>query len=193
MGWYAMKQLYAADREQWRQWLSLHHATETGMWLVFYKKETAKPTIEYEAAVEEALCFGWIDGIVKKIDDARYARKFTPRREGSGWSALNKKRAARMIRQGKMTQAGLAKIKAARKSGRWDKASRPEISFDVPPELARALSGNRKAKESFDKLAPSYRRHYIAWIAVAKRPETKERRVQESIALLEQGKKLGLK
>jgi len=161
--------------------------------LVFYKKETAKPTIAYDAAVEEALCFGWIDGIVKKIDDARYARKFTPRRNSSGWSALNKKRAAKMIRQGKMTESGLAKINAAKKSGLWDKDPRPEISFDMPPELARALAGNRKVKESFEQLAPSYRRHYIAWIAVAKRPETKKRRIAESITLLEQGKKLGLR
>jgi uncharacterized protein YdeI (YjbR/CyaY-like superfamily) len=188
-----MKQLYATDREQWRHWLSLHHATETGVWLVFYKKETAKPTIAYEAAVEEALCFGWIDGIVKKIDEARYARKFTPRRGSSGWSELNKKRAERMMRQGRMTEAGLAKISAAKKSGLWDKDPRPEISFDVPPELARALVRNKKAKENFDKLAPSHRRHYIAWIAIAKRAETKRRRVKESIALLERGRKLGLR
>jgi uncharacterized protein YdeI (YjbR/CyaY-like superfamily) len=193
MGWYAMKQFYAADHEQWRQWLSLHHGTQAGVWLVFYKKETGKPAIAYEAAVEEALCFGWIDGVVKKIDDARYARKFTPRRNNSGWSELNKKRAARMIRQGRMTETGLAKINAAKESGLWDKDPRPRISFDVPPELAKALARNKKAKESFDKLAPSYRRHYIAWIAVAKKPETKRQRIEESIALLEKGEKLGLK
>jgi uncharacterized protein YdeI (YjbR/CyaY-like superfamily) len=188
-----MKQLYVADRDQWRNWLSVHHTAEAGVWLIFYKKETAKPTIAYEAAVEEALCFGWIDGIIKKIDDARYVRRFTPRREGSGWSELNKKRAEKMIRQGKMTEAGLAKIKAAKKSGRWDKDPRPDISFDIPPELAKALARNKRARESFEELAPSHRRHYIAWIAVAKKPETRERRIAESIALLEQGKKLGLK
>ena len=193
MGCYAMKQLYVADREQWRQWLSLHHAAKAGVWLVFYKKGTAKPTVAYEAAVEEALCFGWIDGVIKKIDDARYARKFTPRREGSAWSALNKKRAERMMRQGRMTEAGLAKISAAKKSGLWDKDPRPRISLDVPPELAKALAGSKKAKKSFDELAPSHRRHYIAWITIAKRPETRERRTTESIALLEKGKKLGLR
>lgn len=188
-----MKQLYVADRDQWRDWLSTHHAMETGIWLVFHKKETRKSTLEYEAAVEEALCFGWIDGVIKKIDDARYARKFTPRRLTSGWSALNKKRAERMIQQGKMTQAGMAKIKAAKKSGLWDKDPRPEISFEVPPELAKALARNKKAKESFERLAPSHRRNYIAWIAVAKKDQTKQRRVAESIALLEKGEKLGLK
>ncbi len=188
-----MKQLYVANRDQWRHWLCRHHATQTGIWLLFYKKQTGRPTIAYEAAVEEALCFGWIDGVIKKIDEARYARKFTPRRAGSGWSALNRKRAERMIRQGRMTEAGLAKINAAKKSGLWDKDPRPAISFDVPPELAKALAGNKKAKESFEKLAPSYRRHYIAWIAVAKRPQTRKRRIAESIALLEKGQKLGLK
>jgi len=188
-----MKQLYITDRDKWRNWLSENHAAEAGIWLVFYKKETSMPTIAYEAAVEEALCFGWIDSIIKKIDAARYARKFTPRSDKSNWSLLNKKRANKMIRQGQMTEVGLAKIKAAKKTGLWEKDARPQISVDVPSEFAEALARNKKAKENFDKLAPTYRKHYIGWIAVAKRPETKKRRITESIALLEQGKKLGLK
>ena len=188
-----MRQLYVADREQWREWLSRNHAAKAGIWLVFYNKQASTPTIAYDAAVEEALCFGWIDSILKKIDDERYARKFTPRSNKSKWSALNKKRANKMIKQGRMTGFGLAKIKAAKKSGLWDKDARPEISLDIPPEFAKAMARNKKAKENFDKLAPSYRRHYIAWIAIAKRPETKKRRIDESIALLEQGQKLGLK
>jgi uncharacterized protein YdeI (YjbR/CyaY-like superfamily) len=92
-----------------------------------------------------------------------------------------------------MTEVGLVKIKAAKKTGLWDKDARPQISLDVPPEFAKALARNKKAKESFDKLAPSYRKYYIGWLTVAKRPETKKRRIAESIALLEQGKKLGLK
>jgi uncharacterized protein YdeI (YjbR/CyaY-like superfamily) len=163
------------------------------VWLVFYNKQASMPTIAYEDAVEEALCFGWIDSILKKIDDARYARKFTPRSDKSKWSALNKKRADKMIKQGRMTDFGLAKITAAKKSGLWDKDARPKISLYIPSEFAKALARNKKAKENFDKLAPTYRRRYIAWIAVAKRPETKKRRIAESIALLEQGQKLGLK
>lgn len=188
-----MKRLYLNSREQWRQWLAQHSDTEAGVWLIFYRKETGKPTIDYEAAVEEALCFGWIDGILRKLDDARYVRKFTPRRDKSGWSALNKERAERMIRQGKMTEAGLAKIKAAKKSGRWDEDPRPEIPFEVPPEFAKALAQSKKAKSNFETLAPSHRRHYIAWVAVAKKAETKKRRIAESIALLEKGEKLGLR
>jgi uncharacterized protein YdeI (YjbR/CyaY-like superfamily) len=188
-----MEQLYVIKRDEWRKWLSKNHAAKSGIWLVFYKKETSKPTIEYEAAVEEALCFGWIDSIIKKIDTTKYARKFTPRTDKSNWSQLNKERANKMIKQGRMTEVGLAKIKTAKKTGLWAKESRPQISFDVPPEFAKVLVRNKKAKENFDKLAPSYRKFYIGWIAVAKRPETKKRRIQESIALLEKGKKLGLK
>jgi uncharacterized protein YdeI (YjbR/CyaY-like superfamily) len=188
-----IKQLYVADREQWRNWLSKNHATKAGIWLIFYKKEISKPTIEYEAAVEEALCFGWIDSIIKKIDGEKYARKFTPRSDKSNWSALNKRRVNKMIKEGRMTEVGLAKIEIAKKTGLWEKNGRPQISLDIPPEFAKALARNKKAKESFDKLAPTYRKHYIGWIAVAKRPETKKRRIVESISLLEQGKRLGLK
>lgn len=188
-----MKQLHVADRDKWRQWLSEHHATEAGIWLIFYKKGTSKPTIAYEDAVEEALCFGWIDSIIKKVDAAKYVRKFTPRKEKSIWSKLNKRRVEKMIQQGKMTKAGLAMIKAAKKNGSWDQEARPRISFEVPLEFAKALAQNKKAKTNFDQLAPTYRRHYIGWIATAKRPETRERRIVESVALLEKGKKLGLK
>ncbi len=188
-----MKQLYVTDRDKWREWLSENYATEAGVWLIFYKKETSMPTIAYEAAVEEAICFGWIDSIIKKIDAERYARKFTPRSAKSKWSQLNKKRTAKMIKQKRMTEVGLAKIKVAKKTGLWAKDPRPQISLDIPPEFAKALARNKKAKESFEKLAPSYRKYYIGWIAMAKRPETKKRRIHESIALLEQGKKLGLK
>jgi len=188
-----MKQLYVTNRDQWREWLSVNHAANAGVWLVFYKKETSRPTIAYDTAVEEAICFGWIDSIIKKIDAGRYARKFTPRTAKSKWSQLNKKRANKMIKQGRMTEIGLAMIKAAKKTGLWDKDPRPRISLDIPPEFEKALARNKKAKESFDKLAPTYRKLYIGWIAVAKRPETKKRRIEESIALLEKGQKLGLK
>ena len=188
-----MKQLYVTNRDEWNKWLSEHHGTEKEVWLIFFKKETRKPSIEYESAVEEALCFGWIDSVVKKIDDLKYARKFTPRKNISNWSELNKRRAEKMIKEGRMTEFGLAKIEAARKSGNWDRAERPDISFDLPPEFERALAQNKKAKEHFMKLAPTYQKHYIGWIAVAKRQETKQKRIKESISLLEKGKKLGLK
>ena len=188
-----MKQLYVTDRDQWRDWLCEHHAAEAGIWLVFYKKAASKPTIEYEAAVEEALCFGWIDSIIKRIDAKKYVRKFTPRKDKSDWSALNRKRVAKMIKAGQMTAEGLAKIKAAKKNGSWNQDGKTSRSLEMPGEFAKALSGNKKAKEHFEKLAPTYRRHYLGWIAAARRPETKKRRVDESIALLEKGEKLGMK
>jgi uncharacterized protein YdeI (YjbR/CyaY-like superfamily) len=188
-----MKKLYVTNRDEWRDWLSRHYATEAEIWLIFYKKETSKPTIAYGAAVEEALCFGWIDSIIKRIDDTKYARKFTPRKDKSNWSELNKRRANKMIRQGRMTDFGLAKIRAAKKRGLWEQDPRAGISFDISPEFAKALAKNKKAKQNFDKLAASYRKHYIGWIAVAKRTETKKKRIAESITLLQKGEKLGLK
>ena len=189
-----MKTVYVKNRNQWRDWLAENHdRQEKGIWLVFYKKSTNKPSLEYEEAIEEALCFGWIDSIIKKIDDEKYARKFTPRKADSFWSQLNKKRIEKMIKQGRMAKVGLAKVKEAKKTGLWNKDPRPKISLDVPEELAAALTKNKKAKENFDKLALTYRRRYIMWIAVAKRADTKKRRVAESIALLREGKKLGLK
>lgn len=188
-----MKQLYVTNRDKWRDWLSQHYAKENGIWLVFYKKGTSKPTIDYETAVEEALCFGWIDSIIKKIDAEKYVRKFTPRKDKSYWSELNKKRAGKMIKEGRMTDVGLAKIKAAKKSGLWGQTGRPNISFDMPSEFASALDKNKKAKEHFEKLAPSYRKHYIGWIQAAKRDETKKKRIRESVFLLAKGKRLGLK
>jgi uncharacterized protein YdeI (YjbR/CyaY-like superfamily) len=188
-----MKQLYVTNRDKWREWLGRHYATESGVWLVFYKKETSKPTIAYEAAVEEALCFGWIDSIIKKIDAEKYARKLTPRKDKSYWSELNKKRARKMIKEGRMADAGLAKVEAAKKSGLWEQTGRPRISFDMPSEFTQALDKNNKAQENFEKLAPSYRKHYIGWIQAAKRDETKKKRIRESVLLLAQGKRLGLK
>jgi len=188
-----MKQLYVTNRDEWRNWLFRHHATEAEVWLVFYRKETCKPTLLYEAAVEEALCFGWIDSIIKKIDATKYARKFTPRKDNSKWSALNKKRVEKMMKEGRMTDIGLAKILIARKTGIWHLDARPQLSLDIPPEFAKALAQNNKAEVNFDKLSASCRKQYIGWIAVAKRVETKKRRIEESIALLEKGKKLGLK
>ena len=188
-----MEQIYFPDRDKWRDWLSENHAASSGIWMVFYKKATSKLTIEYEAAVEEALCFGWIDSIIKKIDEQKYVRKFTPRKDKSVWSALNKKRVTKMIKDGRMTEAGLAKIKAAKKNGSWNRDGKAPRSIEIPPEFAKTLAGNKKARKNFEKLAPTYRRHYLGWIINAKRPETRKRRIDESITLLEKGEKLGMK
>ncbi|MFC1760616.1 YdeI family protein [Planctomycetota bacterium] len=188
-----MEQVYVKTRTAWRNWLRKNQKKNTGIWLVFYKKHTGKPSLDYNDAVEEALCFGWIDSIIKKIDDERYVRKFTPRKATSRWSESNKKRVTKLIKQGLMTPSGLALIKQAKKAGLWAQADRPHIPEEMPRELQLALAKNKKAKRFFDQLVPTYQKHFIGWVAMAKRPDTKARRVHESITLLEQGKKLGLK
>jgi uncharacterized protein YdeI (YjbR/CyaY-like superfamily) len=186
-------QLYVTDRDQWREWLAEHHGKIAMIWLVFYKKETGTPSIPYDDAVEEALCYGWIDSILKKLDAERYVRKFTPRKPTSVWSELNKARVKTMIQAGRMTAVGQAAIDIAKKNGRWHQPDRPWISWDLPPEFQQALDQNQKAKTFFETLAPSYRKHYIGWIITAKRPETREKRIRESIQLLEKNQKLGMK
>jgi uncharacterized protein YdeI (YjbR/CyaY-like superfamily) len=187
-----MKSISFQTREAWRAWLQANHDKEDGIWMVFYKQND-QPVIDYESAVEEALCFGWIDSIIKKIDERKYARKFTPRKQSSKWSELNKRRVERLISKGKMTEIGMTKVNAAKKSGMWNKSARPDLSFDLPASFRQALQKNPDAEEFFQKLAPSYQKQYIAWIKIAKRQETVEKRIAESIRLLKQGEKLGLK
>jgi uncharacterized protein YdeI (YjbR/CyaY-like superfamily) len=188
-----MKQLYVKTRDEWRQWLAASHDRSAGVWLIFYRTSSGRPAIPYSDAVEEALCFGWIDSVIKRRDGNSYLRKMTPRKPASRWSQSNRERVHRLIRQGLMREPGLAKVRAAKESGMWDRPDRPEISFEISGELKTALAKNKKAKAFFDNLAPSYRKHFIGWIAAAKRRETRKRRIEESIALLQQGKKLGLK
>jgi len=188
-----MNQLFCKTIEEWRKWLKQNHRKVDEVWLVFYKKGAGEQSLDYDSALDEALCFGWIDSIIKKIDDTKYARKFTPRNQISKWSEINKKRVERLIEDDRMTQAGLAVVKAAKANGCWDRPDRPPTVTEVPAELQAALRQNKKAREYFGQLAPSHQKRYILWIATAKRQETKEKRVREAVALLEKGKKLGLK
>jgi uncharacterized protein YdeI (YjbR/CyaY-like superfamily) len=189
-----MKQVLLTTRSQWRRWLVANHdRQEDGIWLVFHKKETGRPSLEYEESVEEALCFGWIDSLIKKIDEYRYCRKFTPRKDDSAWSDSNKKRVEKIVREGRMTEFGLAKIEAAKKSGRWQMNPRVAIPADVPPDLSEALAKNSNAMAFFAQLAPTYQKQFIGWIVMAKRPETRAKRIETSLALLATGEKLGLK
>jgi uncharacterized protein YdeI (YjbR/CyaY-like superfamily) len=164
------------------------------LWLIFYKKETGKPSIDYEAAVEEALCFGWIDSLVKKIDGEKYARKFTPRKNSSVWSDLNKMRVKKLIKNGKMTEFGLDKINAAKEIGAWNKKTKsPKISYDAPKDFISELNKNKKARSNFDEFPISDKKRFYMWINIAKKKETRERRIKESIDLLNKNKVLGLK
>jgi uncharacterized protein YdeI (YjbR/CyaY-like superfamily) len=186
------KTLYVTNRDEWRAWLARHHASETEVWLIYYKKQSGWPRIPYDDAVEEALCFGWIDSLVKRIDDERFAQKFTPRRDCSKWSALNKRRVRKLIREGRMTEAGLAKIDlAALDEEPPAKPSRSDPG--LPLFVKQALRASPTVWKNFQNLAPSQRRLYVGWILHAKKEETRQRRLAEAVSLLEQNKELGLK
>jgi uncharacterized protein YdeI (YjbR/CyaY-like superfamily) len=179
--------LEVTSRRQWRAWLKKHHTSSPGVWLVFRKAHTGVKKIPHEDVVREALCFGWIDSLVKRLDEDRYAVKVTPRKPTSKWSDINRRRWAELKAAGLLTSAGLA---AAPTSNTY--APRPVIP-DLPDYIAKALKANSKAWEFFQELAPTYRRHFVVWIHIAKRPETRARRLRESMSLLAAGKKLGLK
>ncbi len=182
-------QKHFRNRTTWRRWLETHHDEDVHLWMVFYKKHVARAGVDYDAAVEEALCFGWIDSLIRRLDDDRYARKFTQRKNTTKWSATNLKRIEKMVAEGCMTQAGLDKIPPGVRA-------LPAVSsrsLEVPPLLAEALAANPEAQRTFDALAPSYRRNYIHWIGDARREQTRQRRLAEALSLLAQGKKLGMK
>jgi len=188
------KTLYVTDRDDWRVWLEKNHETEKEVWLIYYKKHTGRPRIPYDDAVEEALCFGWIDSVVQKIDDEKYAQKFTPRKNNSRWSESNRRRLRSLVQAGKMTRAGLAKIgdgvleaKARSKPGSKTK------ELVIPEDFEEALRAHEQARENFNQLAPSYRRRYLGWITAAKKEETRHRRIREAIELLARNEKLGMK
>ena len=184
--------LYFTGREQWRDWLKAHHTTESEIWLLYYKKHTGKPRIPYDDAVEEALCYGWIDGKVRTIDDERFMQRYTPRQDRSIWSKLNRERAERMIAEGKMTGAGLAKIVAAKASGEWDKAYSSKEPPEMPQELKEALEADGEARALYDALPPSQKLQYLRWVDDAKREETRRRRAQRSAEYILERKRPGI-
>ena len=179
--------LEVPNLQEWRSWLGKHHAASPGVWLVFYKDHTGVKSIPYEEAVREALCLGWVDSLIKRLDNDRYARKFTPRLPTSKWSDINRKRWMDLKAAGLLKPAGLL---AAPTDNTY--APRPTIPI-LPAYIAKALKTNRAAWGFFQQLAPTHRRNFVVWIHIAKRAETREKRIRESLALLAAGKKLGLK
>ncbi|NOR16444.1 hypothetical protein GQ543_01870 [candidate division WOR-3 bacterium] len=185
------KKLYVTNRDDWRAWLEKNHATKKEVWLVYYKKHTGKPRIPYDDAVEEALCYGWIDSTIKRLDNEKYAQKYTPRRAKSIWSRLNIERAKKMINQGKMTKTGLALFKEAGKK-KGSKAKVIKKNYAVPADLKRALTRNKKALENFNNFALSYKKIYVFWIIDAKKKETREKRIKRVVKWAAQNKKSGM-
>lgn len=182
--------LMFADREAWRAWLEENHDKSEGVWLVYYKKDSGKTSLLYEEAVEEAICFGWIDSQVKAIDDERYMQRYTPRKRSSVWSQSNKERVISMVEQGRMTEFGMAAVLVAQKGGHWDDL-KPVEDLDVPPELAAALAANPEAEGKFNGLSPSNQKQFLYWIHSAKTDETRKKRVKKSVKMLRQGKMPG--
>jgi|SRR5581483_8723293 len=179
--------LTVLTRREWRAWLAKHHTSSPGVWVVRYKQHSGVRCMPYEDLVCEALCFGWIDSLVRRVDDDRYALKVTPRKPSSKWSDSNRKRWAYLKAAGLLASAGRA---APPTDNRY--APRPSIPT-LPAYIASAFKSNAKAWAFFRALAPTHRRNFVVWIHTAKRPETRERRIRESIALLARGRKLGLK
>lgn len=174
-------------KQEWRAWLAKNHASCPGTWLVRYKAHSGVESMPYEDVVREALCFGWIDSLIKRLDDDRYVIKVTPRKPESKWSAINRRRWRELEAAGLLAAPGLA---AAPTGNSY--AAKPAIP-ELPPYIARAFKTHVRAWQHFQTLAPTYRRTFVMWIHTAKRAETRERRIRESIALLAAGKKLGLK
>lgn len=180
--------LYVTNRKDWRTWLEKNHDVEKEVWLIYYKKHTKKARMPYDDAVEEALCFGWIDSTVRKMDEDRYAQKYSPRKSRSKWSQKNIERAEKMMQEGKMADSGLKKFKERIE---YDETLET-IPLEIPPELEKALKKNIVAWKNFNSFAPSYRKQYILWVMTAKREETRQRRIQKTVALSEQNKKTGM-
>lgn len=169
-------QVYVPDRAGWRAWLAANHAKSPGIWLIYYKKESGKPRVQYDEAVEEALCYGWIDSLPNKLDDERYMQLFTPRKPKSTWSKLNKQRVERLIAEGLMTPHGLAKIDIARANGAWTALDEVE-ELIIPPDLRAALQAAPPAERVFEAFSSSVRKGILGWISGARRPETRAERV----------------
>jgi len=189
-----LNQTHPKTRQAWRKWLEKNHAIASGVWLIYYKKETGKRRLSYAEAVEEALCFGWIDSLPRKLDEERTMLKFTPRKPKSGWSELNKKRIEQLINAGLMTKAGLLKIDTAKKNGSWDTLSNSDQHANrntLPADLENALKKNKKALENFNLFPHSYRKRFFSWIDSAKRDETRKARIEQTILMAAANKKPG--
>jgi uncharacterized protein YdeI (YjbR/CyaY-like superfamily) len=183
------------NRRAWRAWLARNHDRSKGIWLAYYKKGSGKRSVTYEEALQEALCFGWIDSTVNRIDAERYKQRYTPRNDRSVWSASNKARVGRLIAAGLMAPPGLARVEAAKRNGSWeslDDVDRIGRGADVPDDLLEALSAEPRAREAFEKRPPSEKKLWGYWVLSAKRPETRARRVAETVKRVLAGRRPGM-
>jgi len=184
-----IEEIHFKNKEAFRKWLEKNHDKFDGIWMIYYKKHTKKPSIDYSDALDEALCFGWIDSIIKRIDEDRYVRKFTPRKNVKNWSEVNKIKVMRLIQQKRMTIHGLEKIESYKKTGEIKfEPTEEEIDYsdiiNIPEFIIKAFNENDLVWKNFKDLAPSYRKEYIRWIINAKREETRLSRINKTIERL---------
>jgi len=175
-------ELYFKTDLEWRSWLEVNHNTATGIYLIFYKVESKTPSMRWEEAVKVALCFGWIDSTVKKLDHERRRQYFCPRNPKSVWSKLNKTYIALLLKENLIHESGLEKINIAKRNGYWTALDNVE-NLIIPDDLQEAFDINIKAFENYQNFAPSYRKSYLYWLNQAKREETRKKRIQETIDL----------
>jgi uncharacterized protein YdeI (YjbR/CyaY-like superfamily) len=175
-----LEKISATSRQEWREWLEKNHQSSIGVWLVYYKVKSRKPSIQYNEAVKEALCFGWIDSKVKSLDEERYMQIFTPRKPKSVWSKLNKQYIEELIEQGLMTLAGLEKIETAKQDGSWNKLDAIE-NLVIPIDLQKALEANEAAQQNFAAFSRTAKKNILFWIDSAKRPQTRLKRIEQTV------------
>ncbi|MBI4783940.1 MAG: YdeI/OmpD-associated family protein [Oscillatoriophycideae cyanobacterium NC_groundwater_1537_Pr4_S-0.65um_50_18] len=182
-----LETVYACDRLAWREWLAENHRTLPGIWLIYYKIKSGKPSVQYSEAVKEALCFGWIDSKVKSLDTERYQQIFTPRKPKSVWSKLNKQYIEELIVQGLMTQAGQEKIEAAKQDGSWTTLDAIE-ALSIPTDLQQALAADPIANRNFAAFSNSSKKNILFWVDSAKRLETRLQRIEKTVAAAAQNR-----
>ena len=169
------------DRNQWRRWLQEHHSTEKETWVFIYKKNSGEKGLKYEEAVEEAICFGWIDGKTQSVDSDRFRQRFTPRKKNSPWSKSNRERAEKMIQTGKMASAGFEKIREAKLNGKWNTAYSSSMVPSVPKDLEEALKKNELSWNNFKSYSNSTKFQYIYWVNNARKDETRRKRIAKIV------------
>jgi uncharacterized protein YdeI (YjbR/CyaY-like superfamily) len=178
-------------RADWRAWLAANHARKSEIWLLYYKKGSGKASVTYAEALEEALCYGWIDSTVNAVDAEKYAQRWTPRKDRSIWSSRNKTLVARLEAEGRMTEAGRAKVRTARKNGSWHALDRMDAILEPPGEFLEALE-RAGARAAFEAFPPSHKKQFVGWIVQAKRPETRERRIGIAVSMIKAGRRPGI-
>ena len=188
------KTLHVNSIQGWREWLEKNHDKEEVIWLVYKKKSTGSVPFDYSMSLDEALCYGWVDSLLKTIDEQEYKRKFTPRKPTSTWSDHNKRRVERLIREGRMKVPGMNTIESGKRSGMWAKGVKPpEVDDKMPNALLQAFLAYSDARDNYFKMSIPSQKQFNIWINMAKRPETTRKRIDESIRLLKNGDELGLK